>query len=207
LKWCDLSKVSLVEGQEPQSTIAGGEHDHRKIGQPQVERLVPIMHSESERILFNGQRANLKSFIGQIHEESSRRPSSATPADQVVHLGCDLRWNDQGSRFTLQQAANGAVTRVAGVSQCNQRSRVKNERQSPNPCSNSSSDVSATELPSPSQELVSANERCAVCCDSYAAMAARTISAWLRPSRVARRRKRTRSASSRYRLVFFMAVG
>jgi len=73
------------------------------------------VHGESERIFLNCQRTDSKPLFGQILEESSGRASSASPTDQVIDLGCDGRWNDQGAWLSLQQAANAAVVRVAGV--------------------------------------------------------------------------------------------
>src|SRR5579864_448104 len=99
------------------------------------------------------------------------------------------------------------MVRIADVAKRDQWRRVDYESQSPNPRSSSSSGMSATDDPSPAQDAASANFRSGSSRDSYAAIAARTISAWLRPSLFASRRKRSTSASSRYRLVFFMNVG
>ena len=166
LQGLDLPKIALVKGQQPCRAIASGEHDDGEVGQAQVERRVPIVDGQSESVFLDRQRSDAEPLFGEILEEASCRAISTPSTDEVIDLGCDGRWDDQRSGLSLQHAANTAVVRVAGVPQGDQGSRINNECQSPNPRSSSSSDRSATDVPSPSQEPVSANERCAICCDS-----------------------------------------
>ena len=178
-----------------------------KIGEAQVKSGITVVECERQAMLLLRQPLDTETALGEILQEPPSGARATALANQVVDLGSDRRRNDQRPGLCLEEPANNGMAGIAGITQGNQGRRVDDEGQLPNPRKSSSSGMSATEVPSPSQAPLSAKARSAVSCDSYAASAARMISAWLRPSRRARRRRRSRSASSRYKLVFFMPVG
>jgi hypothetical protein len=178
-----------------------------KIGKAQVKSGITVVECERQAMLLLRQPLDTETALGKILQEPLSGARATALANQVVDLGSNRRRNDQRPGFCFEEPADNGMARIAGITQSNQGRRVDDEGQLPNPRKSSSSGMSATEVPSPSQAPLSAKARSAVSCDSYAASAARMISAWLRPSRRARRCKRSRSASSKYRLVFFILVG
>jgi hypothetical protein len=184
-----------------------GQDNDGKIGETQVKSGITVVACERHAMLLLRQPLDTETALGEILQEPPSGARATALANQVVDLGSDRRRNDQRPGICFEEPADNGMAGIAGITQGNQGRRVDDEGQLPNPRKISSSGMSATEVPSPSQAPLSAKARSAVSCASYAASAARMISAWLRPSRRARRRKRSRSTSSRYRLVFFMLVG
>lgn len=171
------SKVALVKSQEPSCAVAVSQHNNREISQAKVEGGIAVVDRERKAVFLRRQSIDAETACGKVFEKPPRGGRASALADQIVNLGSDGRGDDKRPKLTFEEPANSRMLRITRITQGNQGRGIDDKSQLPNPRSNSSSGTSATEVPSPSHAPVRANARVGSRRDSYAAMAARTISA------------------------------
>ncbi len=193
----DRSEVTFVEGQQPPRPKTVSKNHHRKICQPKIKVGVLLIQPCHGAVLISRQPLDQEPARRHVAQEGPGRCGAPAAPDEIVHFRRHWCRDNQVSAFCTQHITDGGVEPVTGIPEGDQWRSVNDQGHAPNPASSSSSGTSATEDPSPAHAPSSAKSRGAVCARSYADSAARTISAWVRPSSAARRRSRSTSESSR----------
>src|SRR5215218_2819066 len=130
--------------------MAVGEHDERAVGETEPEVGVARLELGDGRVVLLFEAGDGEAASGEIDEERPARAVAEALAEQVVDLCCRLCGDDKRAGFVTQGGEDLLAAWLCGVGERDERTRVEQQGQAPNPSSSSCSGISETGRRSPS---------------------------------------------------------
>ena len=128
LQGSDRTKVPLVERQDATRPEPSCEHYNREVRQPDIQVTVPSVDLPRRVVVARIQARTLISAGGKVLQEGAPRRWAEPPTKQVVDLGRDQRWDEQGASLGAQNLKDLRPTRFTLIGKGDQRGRVDDER-------------------------------------------------------------------------------
>ncbi|MDQ2709037.1 MAG: hypothetical protein M3Z25_15995 [Actinomycetota bacterium] len=128
MQWGDRSEVSVVEGKDSAGIQPGRQNDRRAISQSQAKVRVLAVEPHGCGEISRVETLDAEPASSEIVQERQSGRSTDPLPKQVVRLGGDLGWDDQGAGLGVQNRAHRVAHGIPAVSKSDQWSGVDQQR-------------------------------------------------------------------------------